>query len=43
MQTPQVSVHVLRHTVVCRTAKKAVVPHLEHIYRKKLNMIFTHT
>ena len=29
--------------VVCRAAKKAGVPHHEHIYRKKLSVIFAHT
>ena len=30
-----------RHTVVCRAAQEAGVPHREYIYRKKVNAIFT--
>ena len=29
-----------RHTVVCRAAQEAGVPHREYIYRKKENVIF---
>ena len=32
---------VSRHTVVCRAAQEAGVPHREYIYRKKVNAIFT--
>ena len=36
-QSPPIS----RHTVVCRAAQEAGMPHREYIYRKKENVIFT--